>query len=277
MRELAGANVIVTGGSSGIGLATAVAFARRGANVGIVGRDLARLEAACEAIEQARRDPAAQSVHFASADLTDWEQARRAIDDLVAKGLDPDVLVNSAGVILPGEFATMPIEYFERNMDAGLFTVMHPCRAVAPHMMAKGSGHIVNVGSSAGFIGLYGYTAYSAAKSAVQGFTEALRFEMKPHGIGVSLALPSDTDTPALALEKTMRPPELDAIAGNVKAVSPSRVGEAIVRGVERGRFFIFADGPTRFYFHLKGLWPGLLFSIVDGHVRKARAARSTA
>jgi len=137
-----------------------------------------------------------------------------------------------------------------------------------------GRGHIVNVASVAGFLGIYGYTGYAAAKYAVMGFTEALRFEMKPHGVRVSVCCPPDTDTPALAHEKTLRPPETDVIAGNIKAISPERVGKAIVDGVERNRYYIIPDATSRFYFRLKGLLPEVFFRIVDADVRKARKAR---
>ncbi len=90
----------------------------------------------------------------------------------------------------------------------------------------------MNVSSVAGYLGIYGYSGYSAAKFAVMGFTEALRFELKPEGISVHIVCPPDTDTPALAFERTLRPPETDAIAGNIKPISAEKVAEAIVKGV---------------------------------------------
>ncbi len=267
---LRGKKAIVTGGSSGIGLATAVAFAKRGADVAIVARDPEKLEVAKSTILAARLTDS-QRVLTASANLAEFSQAKAAIDHLVAEGMTPDILVNSAGTILPGEFVKMPLDFMTRNMESGYFSVVWPCRATAPYMIERGFGHIVNVASVAGFLGIYGYTGYAGAKYATMGFTEALRFEMKPLGVRVSVVCPPDTDTPALDYEKTLRPPETDAVAGNIKAVPPEQVAEAIIRGIERNKYYIIPDGLSRFYFRLKGLLPEVFFAIVDGDVRKAR------
>ena len=261
--------VVVTGGSSGIGLATALAYVARGCDVAIVARNAEKLATAEELLSAVATD--GQRVATRSADLASFEAAREAIDSLVVDGFAPDILINSAGVIVPGEFATMPREHFESNIDNGYWSVVYPCRAAVPHMLERGSGCIVNVSSVAGYLGIYGYTGYSSAKFAVMGFTEALRFEMKPAGIAVHVVCPPDTDTPALAYERTLRPVETDVITGNIKPIPAAKVAEAIVRGVERGKYYIIPDATSSLYFRLKGIWPELFFSIVDGDVRKAR------
>lgn len=267
-------SVIVCGGSSGIGLATAKLYAARGCDVAIVGRGAEKLLAAEKELRSACVS-AEQRICTHAADLSDFESAKAAIDSLVAEGFAPDILVNSAGVIVPGEFATMPLDNFEANISCGYWSVVYPCRAAVPHMLARGRGHIVNVSSVAGFLGIYGYTGYSSAKFAVMGFTEALRFELKPEGIAVHVVCPPDTDTPALAYEHTLRPPETDVIAGTIKPIAPEKVAEAIVKGVDRGKYLIIPDLMSRFYFRLKGLLPEVFFLIVDGDVRKARRERS--
>jgi 3-dehydrosphinganine reductase len=269
----AGMQAVVTGGSSGIGLACAEALAARGAHVAIIARDPAKLERAKTTVESARQSDS-QRVLTASADLSDLEATRAAFETLAAGGFVPDILLNSAGVILPGEFATMPFEHLERNMACGYWTVVNPCRVVVPGMIERQRGQIVNVSSVAGFLGIYGYTGYAAAKYAVLGFTEALRFELLPHGITVSVVLPPDTDTPALDTERTMRPAETEAIAGNIKAIAPARVAEEVIRGLERRRFHIIPGATSRFYFRLKGLLPEVFFWIVDADIRKARRVR---
>lgn len=266
-----GSSVVIAGGSSGIGLATARLLAARGANIGIIGRSQSKLDAAKLQIEAARVSPA-QSVVAVSADLSDAEATRGAFATLADEGLEPDVLINSAGVIVPGEFVTMSAEDFAANLDCGFWSVVNPCRAAAPGMAARGRGHIVNVSSVAGYLGIYGYTGYSAAKFATMGFTEALRFEMKPAGVSVHVVCPPDTDTPALAYEKTLRPRETDVIAGNIKAIPAEKVAAAIVRGIERDSYYIIPDALSSFYFRLKGILPEVFFAIVDGDVRKARA-----
>ena len=273
--ELRGARAIITGGSSGIGLSTAIELARAGAEVALVARDADRLERAKAVVEAARLSPDSR-VLTVSADLSRFESARQAIDRLADQDFAPDILINSAGVIVPGEFEKLSTEEFMRNLEHGFLSVVWPCKAAVPHMLAAGRGHIVNVSSVAGFLGIYGYTSYSAAKYATMGFTEALRFEMKPHGVSVHVVCPPDTDTPALEYEKRLRPPETEAISGNIKAIAPARVAEAIVSGIQRNRYYIIPDAQSRFYFRLKGLLPEVFFSIVDGDIRKVRAAKRT-
>lgn len=261
---------VVTGGSSGIGLATAIALASRGYDVAIVARGAERLAEAAERVRAAQHHAGAR-VEWRAADLSDADATRIAFRELVAAGFTPDVLVNSAGVIVPGVFTQMSDEEFAANIDCGFWSVVNPCRAAAPLMAGRGSGHIVNVSSVAGYLGIYGYTGYSSAKFAVMGFTEALRFEMKPHGVRVSIVCPPDTETPALEAEKRLRPKETDVIAGNIKPIPPERVAAAIVRAVERGDYLVIPDALSSFYFRLKGLLPEVFHLIVDGDVAKAR------
>ena len=215
-----------------------------------------------------------QRVGIASADLSDWEQASVALRGLMTSGFEPDILVNSAGVIIPGEFTQMAPEEFDRNIMHGFDSVVNPCRAVAPRMVERKRGHIVNVSSAGGFMSLYGYTGYSSAKFAVMGFTEALRFEMKPHGVRVSVVCPPDTDTPGLAHEKTLRPPETEKSASITKPIAPEFVAETIVKGVEKNKYYIIPGFPSRLALRLKGLWPELWFWMVDGDIRKSRRER---
>jgi len=266
-------NVVVTGGSSGIGLATACAFAQRGANVAVIARDPDKLERAKATIEAARRSDT-QQVMVVSADLSRLESARAAIERVVGSGMSIDILVNSAGCIIPGVFETMSAEDFLRNLEHGFLSVVWPCKAAVPYMVAAGKGDIVNVSSVAGYLGIYGYSGYSAAKYATMGFTEALRFEMKPHGVRVHVVCPPDTDTPALAFEKTLRPPETDVVAGNIKPIPASQVAEAIIKGVSKNKYYIIPDALSRFYFRLKGLLPEVFLMIVDSDVAKAQRSK---
>jgi 3-dehydrosphinganine reductase len=273
VKDWRGKHVVVAGGSSGIGLATAQAFAARGADVTIVARDRPRLEAACEAVAARRREQR-QLVHWVAGDVSSQPGADAAVHEATEGGLRPaDVLVNCAGAIIPGYFESMPIENFEECMDSWRACV-HTARAVAPSMIQRRCGHIVNVSSVAGFLGIFGYTAYSSAKYAIMGLSEALRSELHPYGVAVSVVCPPDTDTPGLAFEKTLRPAETDKVAGNIAPVAPSVVAEALVRGVERGTYLIVPGALSKFYRVLKAnaLW--LFFLITDGDVASARKAR---
>jgi 3-dehydrosphinganine reductase len=263
---------IVTGGSSGIGLATARAFAAAGYDVGLIARDPERLASAAEQVAAARRSTE-QVVSAAAADVADYDSLAAAIGEL-SPDVAPDVLVNAAGIFLPGRFEEMPLELFREHLDIDVMGVIHGCKIVAPAMMARGSGHLVNVASVAGFLGIYGYTAYSTAKFAVMGFSEALRQEMKPHGVQVHVVCPPDVDTPGLEKEVSLRPVETHAVAGNIKPISAEKVGDAIVRGVARNEYAIIPDALSSVYYRLKGAVPELFCAITDSDVAKARKAQ---
>jgi 3-dehydrosphinganine reductase len=270
--RLEGATAIVTGGSSGIGLATAELLAARGANIVIVARDLERLEAAREAVAVAAQSDA-QRVLAVSCDVSRWEDVRDMVGRVEAEVGPVDLLMACAGYCTPMRFTELPIEEFRSHLDANLLGVTYPARAVAPGMMERGHGHIAMVSSMGGFIGVYGYSAYSPAKFGVMGLAEVLRSELKPHGIGVTVMCPPNVDTPGYAREIEIEPAETAAINGNVKAVSPRSMAEVFVSAVERGKYLVVPGLMNGLLYRLKGLFPELFFMVFDADVAKVRKA----
>ncbi len=265
--RLAGAHAVITGGSSGIGLATAQALAERGAAVSLVARDPERLAAA------ARSAPRA-GVPFttASADVADPVALAAAITALEATQGPTDILVTSAGVTRPGYFTALPGTEFRRQMDVNYFGTLHAIRSVAPGMVRRNHGSIVCISSAAGLLGVFGYSAYGPTKYAVRGLAETVGVELRPHGVHVAVAYPPDVDTPMLHGETPLKPPELVALSGSVKPLSAERVGAAIVRGIERRRCVIVPDPSTRLVRLLAGAAPGLTRRVTDLLVSRARA-----
>ena len=248
-----GKHAIVTGGSSGIGRAIARLLAQRGAHVSIIARTQSALDDTLGELEALRGDPA-QRFSAASADLGDWPQARDAVSALTGDGRAPDLLVNAAGYCHPGYFEKLPVDVFHDSMRVDFFGTLHPTKAVAPLMIARRQGHIVNFSSVAGFFAFYGYTAYGAAKYAVTGFSEALRQELKPYGIAVSVVFPPTTRTPGLERENRLKPVECMLIEGQAKERSPEEVAVAVLKGIERRSRNILPGMDTKLFFLLADL-----------------------
>ncbi|MCL2655312.1 MAG: SDR family oxidoreductase [Coriobacteriia bacterium] len=253
-------NVLITGGTSGIGLATARLYAARGASVAVVGRDRARLDAVAEELGAVP----------VQCDVADEAALGEALTAYVEACGVPDVVINAAGIVGVGEFVDLDPTLYRATIETDLMGTVAVCRFFAPLMIKRGSGHIANVASVAGYMGIYGYSAYSAAKFAVMGLSEALRFELKPHGVCVHVLCPPDTETPGFAEEVRQRPAATAKISGNLKPVSPEYIAQKLVRGIDRGKYYIVPGALSKFYFRLKGIWPEIYLWIVDGDVKKS-------
>jgi 3-dehydrosphinganine reductase len=259
--------VLITGGSSGIGLEAARILADQGAHVWVIARREDQLHSALEAIA-CRTD---QGCGMVSADVSDWEQVVAAIAQVEQQVGFPDVVINSAGVVHPGYFQDLDMEVFRWMMDINYYGTVHVCKAVMPGMIARGSGHIVNISSMGGLVGAFGYTAYGASKFAVTGFTDALRSELKPLGIKVSIVFPPDTDTPQLAYENQFKPPETKAISGNAGIKSAEEVAQQIIRQVERGRYTIMPGFESKFWYWLSRFLGDYKHDVMDWMVARAQ------
>jgi 3-dehydrosphinganine reductase len=269
-----GKNVIVTGGSSGIGKATARMLVQRGANVAIIARRQALLDAALAEFEAERVAPA-QVFQAHSADLSDWEQAQAAIAAVTAEDRIPDILINAAGITHPGYFEELPIEVFRHAMDVDFFGTLHPTKLVAPMMMARHSGHVVNFSSAAGFLGVFGYSAYGAAKFAVRGFSDVLRSELKPYGVHVHVVFPLDTNTPQLHEENKIKPPETREIDRlQIKLLQPEDVAREVIRGIERNKYIIVPGFESKLAFLLTNGISGFIRWYFDRVIASSRKKR---
>lgn len=266
MVDLTDAHAIITGGSSGIGRAVASQLAARGARVSLIARRKDLLDRTAAELRAAGR-----TVETAAVDVADREAVTGAVDGLVAALGPCDVLVTSAGMVEPGYFSALSDDVFRQTVDVDYFGTLWPIRAVVPSMVERRTGSIVGVSSGAGLVGVFGYSAYSPAKFAVRGLLEVLRCELAPYDVHVGCACPPDTDTPQLAYENQIKPPETAAISGAIKPLSAERVAQSIVRGIDKRRFLITADVQTRLLTRLTGLAPGLLHGMFDRTVRKTQ------
>jgi 3-dehydrosphinganine reductase len=250
-------------------LAAALQLAEEGASVWILGRRQGLLdEAMSAAVERSRKFCGALR-----ADVSDWGQVQAAVEQVAAVAGTPDLVVNSAGVTHPGYFQDLDLEVFHELMDINYFGAVNLVKAVLPGMLARRSGHIVNISSLAGHIGLLGYTAYSASKFALSGFSDALRQDLAGSGVHLSLVLPPDTDTPQLDDDKRTRPEEVGLVAGMAGVMAPAEVAKVILRETSRGRYIILPGMEGKFWYRAISLGEGLglLYPVLDWLVRRAK------
>jgi len=225
--DLGGKVVAVTGASSGIGEATALACAASGATVALAARRLDRIEEiAARIVADGGRALAVQ------ADVGDEEQARGFIERAAAELGRLDVLINNAGVMLLGPIEGAPTEEWRRMIQVNLFGVLYCSHAALPVMRAQGSGHIVNVSSVAGRFARAGAGVYNMTKFGVGAFSEALRQEGVEAGIRVTVVEPG-----AVATELVVhnRPEIIEGLSrqfGGVTPLQASDVAGAIVYAI---------------------------------------------
>jgi 3-dehydrosphinganine reductase len=230
-------HVIITGGSSGIGLALARIYASRGARISLLARTLPTLEAAHAELSRSGK---ADAIRIESADVADEGQTLAAIGRCEEAFGPCDILITCAGIVEPGLFEVVSPDAFERQLQTNLFGSIHAVRVVYAGMKQRRAGRIMLVSSGAGLIGIYGYTAYSASKFALHGFAEALRSEARPHDVKISVCFPPDTQTPQFTSEMEHRPLEAAVIMGRVAPWSSDAVAGRIARAIDRGDFEVF-------------------------------------
>ncbi|MCK5772177.1 MAG: SDR family oxidoreductase [Thermoplasmata archaeon] len=264
MSSFKGKVALITGGSSGIGLEAAGKLHSRGADILIAARDEEKLKGAVSTI--------GERTSWYAVDVSDWEAVSSLSEKITRERGKIDILINSAGMVHPSELSVMDPVIMKRTVDVDLMGTMNMCRAFLGSM--RRPGYIVNISSMAGFLGLYGYTAYSAAKFGVWGFSEALRMELEPDGIGVSVVFPPDTDTPQLEYENAHKPRELKEIGDTIRPISPGHVADAIIRGMEKGAFMVHPTSSGGMTFLAKRMMPTLLSNFLDGKVKSARGSK---
>ena len=173
---------IITGASSGIGRASAVALAEKGFCVCLVARRKEKLEEVCSIING--RFGGGRAIYVCG-DVTDAEVRKRAVDSVMSKWGRIDVLVNNAGIVQVGNLEDVGLDEVENQFDVNVFSHVGYMKLVCPIMRRQGRGRVINIGSISGSVSTPGLGFYAASKSALESISDAARFEYESSGVDI--------------------------------------------------------------------------------------------
>jgi NAD(P)-dependent dehydrogenase (short-subunit alcohol dehydrogenase family) len=268
------AAAVITGAAGGIGAATAIELARRGANLALVDRAHSTDTAA-----RARALGARVSVH--QVDVTDPDAIATLVEEVEAEHGGAHIVVNCAGVSLLGYFEQMTLDEFKWLLDVNLWGTIAVTKAFLPSLMAQPAAHISNLSSGYGLIAPAGRTPYATSKYAVRGFTEAIAHELEDTGISVSVVHPGGikTEIAMKARAASGIPAEVaQRVASSQTAMyktTPETAGIAIVDGIERRRSRVMIGNDVRLLDAIARITPTHYWSLLRGSLKAATDTRA--
>jgi len=258
-KSVQGKRCFITGAASGIGRATAIATARRGGIVFLT--DIQ--EEALESVAAEIRAAGGQVAYVKAADIADHAAVVAMADEIHGAHGSMDVVMNIAGISIWGSVQNLEHEHWKRQIDINLMGPIHVIETFVPPMIeARRGGHLVNVSSAAGLLGLPWHAAYSATKFGLRGISEVLRFDLRRHRIGVSLVVPGGVDTPLVG---TVHIAGIDrenqTIQKMIKrfrshARTPEQVAENILVGIEKDRYLVHTSHDIRLGYLAQRVFP---------------------
>lgn len=261
LQSLSGRRVFITGAASGIGRATALRAAAEGAELYLTDIDRAGLDGTVEELRGRGVEPA----HAEAADICDHE-AVRAMAEEIHSGAGPmDVVMNVAGISAWGTVQNLQHRHWRSLVEVNLMGPVHVIESFLPPMIEAGrGGHLVNVSSAAGLIGLPWHAAYSASKFGLRGISEVLRFDLRRHGIGVSLVVPGAVRTPLTGTVEIVGLDKQSPVFKRLhdgfvrRAAAPEAVARDVLDGVRKNRYLVHTSGAVRVISGIQRVCPPL-------------------
>ncbi|MFX1346334.1 MAG: SDR family NAD(P)-dependent oxidoreductase [Promethearchaeota archaeon] len=260
MKDFKNKNGFITGAASGIGKSFALALAKRGMNLHITDINIDNLEKVKSELEKM-----GVKVFVSKCDVSRYEDFEKAANDFYEEIGELDLLINNAGISMGMDMLNIDLEVWRKIIDTNLSSIIHSIKAFLPRMAKRGSGHIVNIASGAGILGIAEPIPYIASKFGVVGLSETFFARLKNLGINVSVIVPAWVKTNILVIDtdKIQYPPELLKDFGREKldkvysslmdviaegAISPDDAVKKYLEGIERNQLYIF---DTDLYFGL--------------------------
>jgi NAD(P)-dependent dehydrogenase (short-subunit alcohol dehydrogenase family) len=275
MKNFDGKVIAITGASSGIGRALAVAFAKSGARLALSDIDKVALDETAEQVTALGGD-----AHLATVDVSKRQEVFAWADEVARRFGRVNLIANNAGVGLTASISEMTIEDFEWLMNINFWGVVHGTQAFLPHLIDSGDGHVVNVSSIFGIMAVPTQSAYNAAKFAVKGFTEALRMEMiiERHKVGVTCVHPGGIRT---NIARAARHPDskgplsrdreqtVKHFETTMARNSPEYCAQVILRGVQRNSAQVLVGGDAKLIDTVVRLLPRRYQSLLVSDLKK--------
>jgi short-subunit dehydrogenase len=227
MTEIARKNILITGGASGIGRQMALKMAKEGGNLILWDINEANLEK----VKREIQDATGREAHGYLCDVSDREQVYAVAEKVKADVGPVDILVNNAGIVSGQPLLDLPDEKIEATFKVNVLALFWVTKAFLPHMVERNAGHIVNIASSAGFVGVSKLTDYSSSKFAAVGFDESLRNELRSvaPNVRTTVVCPAFIDTGMFKGAKTR-------FSSLLPILKEAEVADAVVKAVKAGR-----------------------------------------
>lgn len=261
----------ITGAGAGIGRALAIGLARQGCHLALADVNETGLKES-----ETLLAPYGVKVSLHVVDVRDFSQVERFAGECIAAHGQVNLVINNAGITLQKQFSNHSLEDWHRVIDINLYGVIHGCKAFLPHLQSN-NGHIVNMSSMAGFMGLPVQASYCATKAAVRALSETLWTELKPLGIGVTCVHPGAIKTDIM--QRTLQ--ESDDIESATKAMDMAMrfampvdvAAEKIIQAVKANRQRVLIGLDSRVFEMIKRLLPSLSQRIMAYLVSRMRPA----
>jgi len=253
MTNLNQAIVLITGADGGFGRQMTRQFFEAGCRLILSDIDEQRL-CKLQAGTSAAPDGVIASI---PADLSDEGGCQLLYEEVLKTGEIPDVIVNNAGVAVAGRFDHVPRDRWEQLVQINLLAPMRLCQFFLPHLIERGSGHIVNISSIAGWLGTKGMTSYCAAKFGLRGFSEALAGDLEEFDIHVSTVYPFFSRTPILDSEQFGYEERREV--PHEMVTDPADIVAAIIKGIRSNKTHIFPDSKAKQIHYLTRFFPWIV------------------